>query len=134
MERRKRAVSKEVQGLLDGPLVPSSMLQTVLDTYVALDKVGEGTFSTVHKARRESDGSVVAIKRLKKVEQAASRIRDEVGCLFALQGCDHIATILDCWRHNGQVDIVMPCADRTTQTCACSPVPAARTVALPEWH
>ena len=78
--------------------------------YELLDIVGEGTFSVVHRARSRFDSSLRAVKRLKKVEQAATRIRDEVGALFALRGCEHVVTVLDCVRHDdGQIDIVMPC-------------------------
>lgn len=84
-------------------------VETPEDTYDLLDVVGEGTFSIVHKARRRSDGkSLVAVKRLKQMDQAASRIRDEAGCLHALRGCEHIVSVLDCARIDGQVDIVMP--------------------------
>eukprot|EP00900_Chrysochromulina_parva_P004721 jgi/Chrpa1/1424/Chrysochromulina_OHIO_Genome00003887-RA len=54
--------------------------------YELLDIIGEGTFSVVHRARSRFDRSLRAVKILKKVEQAATRIRDEVGALLALRG------------------------------------------------
>ena len=78
--------------------------------YELLDIIGEGTFSVVHRARSRFDRSLRAVKILKKVEQAATRIRDEVGALLALRGCEHVVSVLDCVRHDdGQIDIVMPC-------------------------
>ena len=91
------------------PFDAERMLVTPEDTYDLLEVVGEGTFSVVHKARRRSDrSSLVAVKRLKQAHQAATRIRDEAGCLHALSGCEHIVQVLDCARTDGQVDIVMP--------------------------
>ena len=83
-------------------------IATPLDQYELQEVVGEGTFSVVRKAKRLSDAATVAVKRLKKVDQAASRIRDEISCLRALSGCAQIAELLDCHRADGQVDIVLP--------------------------
>lgn len=83
-------------------------LTSASDVYDLLEVVGEGTFSVVRMARARGRGGLVAVKRLKKVEQAASRIRDEVGCLLALRECPHIVDVLDCARDNDQVDIIMP--------------------------
>ena len=86
-----------------------ALVATAATSYELLGVVGEGTFSVVHRARCTADGQLRAVKRLKKVEQAASRIRDEVGCLLALRGCEHVVSILDCVRHDGgHIDIVMP--------------------------
>ena len=83
-------------------------LTTPSEKYELREIVGEGTFSVVRKARRQSDKTVVAVKRLKKLEQAAARVRDEIACLRALSGCEHIVRILDCHRSDGQIDIIMP--------------------------
>ena len=87
---------------------PRPSLTTRADSYDLLEVVGEGTFSVVRKARRASDAATVAVKRLKTLEQAASRIHDEVMCLRALAGCEHIVRVLDCLGVDGQRDIVMP--------------------------
>ena len=85
-------------------------IETSSDKYDLIQVVGAGTFSIVHKARRQSDPTtVVAVKRLKPLDQAATRIRDEVSCLHALTGCENIVRLLDCRRtSDGQVDIIMP--------------------------
>ena len=104
---RKRKAPGASSGGNDGS---SSELVTIeaAETYDLLKVVGEGTFSVVHKARRRGDSALVAVKRLKKLEQAATRIRDEVACLRALAGCVHVVCLLDCRKQGGQIDIVMP--------------------------
>lgn len=74
-----------------------------------IDVIGEGTFSVVYRARSRMNGQLCAVKRLKRMGQAASRIRDEVGCMLALRGCEHVVRVIGCSRdESGQVDIVMP--------------------------
>ena len=83
-------------------------IDTPADTYELLTVIGEGTFSVVHKARRKSDHELVAVKRLKKLEQAANRIKQEVACLRSLSGCDNIVSIIDCHKADDVIDIIMP--------------------------
>ena len=91
------------------PKIAKDVLTTPVDHYELLEVVGEGTFSVVRKARRQSDPQTfVAVKRLRRLEQAAARIRDEVQCLRALRGCDNVAQLLDCHRADGDISIVMP--------------------------
>ena len=71
--------------MVKGSPPASGVVETPVDRYRLLERVGEGTFSVVHKAcPSTAPGTQVAVKRLKKVEQAGARIRDEVGCLMAL--------------------------------------------------
>ena len=37
---------------------------TSLDDFVLLGKIGEGSFSTVHKVRRITDGKIYALKKV----------------------------------------------------------------------
>ena len=97
--RRKRRAADE-------PTLRTAVC-TESEDYELLNVIGEGTFSVVHRARA-SDGSIVAVKRLKRLEQAAARIRDEVRCLWELQGCEHVVELVDCVRKDGQVDIILP--------------------------
>ena len=104
----KRPVPPSPRAPPPPPSSSADTLATPSDKYDLLEVVGEGTFSVVRKARRRSDATTVAVKRLKKLEQAAARIRDEVSCLRALTGCAHIVQLLDCHRADGQIDIIMP--------------------------
>ena len=100
--------------MVKGSPPASGVVETPVDRYRLLERVGEGTFSVVHKAcPSTAPGTQVAVKRLKKVEQAGARIRDEVGCLMALRGCEHVVPIIDCVRDGNHVDIVMPYFEHT---------------------
>ena len=62
--------------------------------------LGEGTFSTVFKARRRLDGCLYAVKRLKtqiQSERGGEEALKEVCALAALQGCPHIVRYFGCW-------------------------------------
>lgn len=41
-----------------------------LSDFVFLSKIGEGSFSSVHKVNRTSDGKVYALKQVKKYSQS----------------------------------------------------------------
>ena len=110
-EARKRKASPPAPQSRQPPKSPAAeSITTPSDHYDLLEAVGSGTFSVVRKARRDSDAATVAVKRLKKLDQAAARIRDEVSCLRALSGCPHIVRLLDCHHRKGdnQIDIIMP--------------------------
>ena len=93
--------------MVKGSPPASGVVETPVDRYRLLERVGEGTFSVVHKAcPSTAPGTQVAVKRLKKVEQAGARIRDEVGCLMALRGCEHVVPIIDCVCFNGSLSVM----------------------------
>ena len=95
--------------MIDSSSSPPVSIRNEAVSYALLGVVGEGTFSVVYRAVARPTNTICAIKRLKKVEQAAARIRDEVGCLMALRGCRYVINILDCVRHpDGHIDIIMP--------------------------
>jgi serine/threonine protein kinase len=93
------------------PPPASEVLGTGGEEYALLEMIGEGTFSVVHKARRHSDGSLVAVKRLKPCHMQSARVRDEAGALLALgiEPNPNVVGVLDAVRcEDGRVDLVMP--------------------------
>ncbi|OBA24354.1 kinase-like protein [Metschnikowia bicuspidata var. bicuspidata NRRL YB-4993] len=104
------------------------------ERYRLLDKIGEGTFSTVYKAEA-MDGAVMLGSQLWKsppLKQAAAarrreqkkrplvalkqiyvtlspnRIHNELQLLFMLSGNAHVAPLLDILRHQDQVLAILP--------------------------
>lgn len=105
------------------------------ERYRLLDKIGEGTFSTVYKAEAV-DGTVLlgsqlwkspplqkslASKKLKPkkknplvalkqiyVTSSPNRIHNELNLLFMLSGNSHVAPLLDVMRHQDQVLAILP--------------------------
>lgn len=107
----------------------------VLSTdYRLIDKIGEGTFSTVYKAEalngtiklgsdvwkspplkrglvseksKKSKNPVVALKQI-YVTSSPSRIHNELNLLYMLSGNSHVAPLLDVLRYQDQVVAILP--------------------------
>ncbi|OBA18100.1 uncharacterized protein OGAPODRAFT_80854 [Ogataea polymorpha] len=102
--------------------------------YKLIDKIGEGTFSTVYKAydlqrisetsmgkavwssppksrtnesTQSSDVPIVALKRI-YVTSSPSRIYNELQLLHSLVGCPNVAPLIDAVRYEDQVIAVLP--------------------------
>lgn len=106
---------------------------TLASGYRLIDKIGEGTFSTVYKAEALNDsvkhGSdmwklpplklqrksilqrrkrpIVALKQI-YVTSSPNRIYNELSLLYTLSGSMHVAPLLDVLRHQDQVVAVLP--------------------------
>lgn len=94
--------------------------------YKLINKIGEGTFSTVYKARplfylpaqtankkgfeKPPKQSLVALKRI-YVTSSPGRIYNELSLLNTLSGCHNVAPLLDGIRHEDQVIAVLPYYD-----------------------
>lgn len=103
----------------------------VLSTdYRLIDKIGEGTFSTVYKAealngvvklgsdiwkspplkkrrRTVKKNPIVALKMI-YVTSSPNRIHNELNLLYMLSGNSHVAPLLDVLRHQDQVLAILP--------------------------
>ena len=89
--------------------------------YKLLDKIGEGTFSSVYKAQDLSNVSsklypdhfwdknskYVAIKRI-YVTSSPNRIENEIRLLELLSNSNNVAPLCDALRYQDQVVIVLP--------------------------
>ncbi|AAS52897.1 AER216Cp [Eremothecium gossypii ATCC 10895] len=94
------------------------------EDYELIDKIGEGTFSSVYKARdikgrvvrryREhfwrmggEEGPYVALKRI-YVTSSPQRIYNELNLLYMLSGNHSVAPLCDALRHKDQIIAVLP--------------------------
>lgn len=100
--------------------------------YRLIDKIGEGTFSTVYKAEalngivklgsdlwkspplkkgsaveKKQKNPVVALKQI-YVTSSPSRIHNELNLLYMLSGNSHVAPLLDVLRYQDQVVAILP--------------------------
>lgn len=104
------------------------------EKYRLLDKIGEGTFSTVYKAeavngavmlgsqiwkspplhrsvpkkqKKSKKNPLVALKQI-YVTSSPNRIHNELNLLYMLSGNSHVAPLLDILRYNDQVLAILP--------------------------
>ena len=138
------AEAANTSGLPDDDEVPLEVLEDmhklverfpVLSTdYRLIDKIGEGTFSTVYKAEalngtvklgsdvwkspplkrglvnektKKNKNPVVALKQI-YVTSSPSRIHNELNLLYMLSGNSHVAPLLDVLRYQDQVVAILP--------------------------
>lgn len=95
------------QGLVDPDLKDISF---IAKTYQILGKAGEGTFSTVYKAKsinREKDENPVAIKAITKTS-SPGRVVEELRFLKKLGGNNNVIKIVDCFRFEDQICVAFP--------------------------
>ncbi|SCU93815.1 LAMI_0E15676g1_1 [Lachancea mirantina] len=91
------------------------------ERYKLIDKIGEGTFSSVYKAEDRNgtttsgfsnhywnkDQKYVALKRI-YVTSSPQRIYNELNLLYMLCGCTRVAPLCDAMRFQDQVVAVLP--------------------------
>ena len=84
------------------------------ESYRILQKIGEGTFSSVYLAKPVAKNllpkgikSTVALKRI-YVTSSPQRIYNELKLLYTLRGHKNVAPLLDVLRHEDQVVAVLP--------------------------
>lgn len=87
---------------------------TLGKSYKILNKIGEGTFSTVYLAQKQKNNdhftasrNLVALKRI-YVTSSPQRIYNELKLLYTLSGHRNIASLLDVIRFEDQVIAVLP--------------------------
>lgn len=78
--------------------------------FVVLDKIGEGTFSSVFLAQLKHYKELPQKFALKHIIPTShpSRIEGELRCLQEIGGCDNVMGVELCIRHKDHVVIVMP--------------------------
>ena len=78
--------------------------------YTRLQKIGEGSFGKIYKARQESSGRVVALKKLKlHVYRKAPQFdfEKEVALHVLLEGQPNVVQLREVLREEGKVYLVM---------------------------
>ncbi|XP_021380364.1 cell division cycle 7-related protein kinase-like [Mizuhopecten yessoensis] len=85
-------------------------LPEIADHFVVLNKIGEGTFSSVFLAKLKHYSEVKQLFALKHIIPTShpSRIEGELKCLQEIGGCDNVMGVELCIRNKDHVVIVMP--------------------------
>eukprot|EP01108_Squamamoeba_japonica_P006406 TRINITY_DN5195_c0_g1_i1.p1 TRINITY_DN5195_c0_g1~~TRINITY_DN5195_c0_g1_i1.p1 ORF type:complete len:444 (-),score=146.96 TRINITY_DN5195_c0_g1_i1:26-1216(-) len=89
------------------------VLPALAERFELIDRVGEGTFSSVYSARvkdADDDNQLVAVKRIYP-NASPSRVANEVQHLITLRGLHGVCPILHVFRHEDNVALVMPFFD-----------------------
>lgn len=86
---------------------PSECLEFCKDKYEIFDVVGEGTFSSVYKAKCLKTNRLVAIKAITRTS-APDRILEELSILKQLKGENNCIMLLDVLRNKDQILAVFP--------------------------
>ena len=79
----------------------------VMPRFTPVEKVGEGSFSTVYKALDTDSGRYVALKAITRTSSPA-RVLEELTFLKALGGTHNCMGLLGCLRSEDQVVAVLP--------------------------
>eukprot|EP00929_Paragymnodinium_shiwhaense_P105708 TRINITY_DN70776_c0_g1_i1.p1 TRINITY_DN70776_c0_g1~~TRINITY_DN70776_c0_g1_i1.p1 ORF type:complete len:653 (+),score=175.75 TRINITY_DN70776_c0_g1_i1:106-2064(+) len=97
-----------------------------MDKYSLLEKLGQGSFAVVWKARRKADGVLVAVKQFKESPQSWEECKKlpEVRAASAISDRRHIVTLLEAVRHAGELFLVFEYLESSLQHCAESQVRA----------
>ncbi|KAG0418294.1 putative cell division control protein 7 like protein 1 [Dictyocoela roeselum] len=85
-------------------------LQWLKQNYQIIEKIGEGTFSKVYKARDHShsgEQNYVAIKNITRTS-SPQRVLDELQYLKKLRGVKNVIPLLNCMRHEDQIAAIFP--------------------------
>ena len=72
-----------------------------------IDKIGEGTFSTVYLAEDADKKTQLAMKHLVPTSKP-HRIHMEINCMKSAGGHDNVAQLMGVWRKQGDVILAMP--------------------------
>ncbi|XP_033730008.1 cell division cycle 7-related protein kinase-like [Pecten maximus] len=85
-------------------------LPEIEEHFVVLNKIGEGTFSSVFLAKLKHYSEVKQLFALKHIIPTShpSRIEGELKCLQEIGGCDNVMGVELCIRNKDHVVIVMP--------------------------
>jgi cell division control protein 7 len=118
LTRKRRRTRQSDTDSVNGVSVTS--IPDIARHFTVLEKIGEGTFSSVYKCHvTENSKKLFALKHIVPTS-AAGRISHELQCLQALRGQDNIIAIETCLRWRDNVVIVLPyfCHDRFTDYLA----------------
>jgi len=89
-----------------------------MDNYVLVERLGQGSFAIVWKARRKSDHRVVAVKQLKSAPATWEECKrlPEIRAAAAVRG-PNIVALLEAVRHGSELFLVFEYADSDLYRC-----------------
>lgn len=89
-----------------------------MDNYALVERLGQGAFAIVWKARRKSDNRVVAVKQLKQAPSTWEECKrlPEIRAAGAVRG-QHIIALLEAVRHGNELFLVFEYADSDLYRC-----------------
>lgn len=90
-----------------------------MEKYSLVQKLGQGSFALVWKARRKSDGRLVAVKQLKISPESweACKMLPEVRAAAAITDRRHIVQLLEAVRHCGELFLVFEYLESSLFAC-----------------
>ncbi|CAE7877397.1 unnamed protein product [Symbiodinium microadriaticum] len=97
-----------------------------MEKYSFVQRLGQGAFAVVWKARRKSDGRLVAVKQLKQSPESweACKQLPEVRAAAAISDRRHLVQLLEAVRHGGELFLVFEYVEGSLHHC----IAAARRV------
>ncbi|KNC48912.1 CDC7 protein kinase [Thecamonas trahens ATCC 50062] len=101
------AGSSSGAGVLDEAVMDPSQFPELDGEFDVLHRIGQGTFSTVYKARHRGTGLVVALKRI-RATTAPWRTFNELGYLIHFGGREYVTNVHKCLRREDQVTLILP--------------------------
>lgn len=90
-----------------------------MEKYSFVQRLGQGSFAFVWKARRKSDGRLVALKQLKQSPESweACKALPEVRAAASISDRRHLVQLLEAVRHGGELFLVFEFIEGNLQHC-----------------
>lgn len=90
-----------------------------MEKYSFVQKLGQGSFAVVWKARRKSDGRLVAVKQFKQSPDSweACKQLPEVRAAAAISDRRHVVLLLEAVRHGGELFLVFELFESSLHAC-----------------
>lgn len=90
-----------------------------MEKYSLVQRLGQGSFAVVWKARRKSDGRLVAVKQLKQSPESweACKQLPEVRAAAAVADRRHLVQLLEAVRHGGELFLVFEYIEGSLHHC-----------------
>eukprot|EP00930_Biecheleria_cincta_P023602 TRINITY_DN17030_c0_g2_i1.p1 TRINITY_DN17030_c0_g2~~TRINITY_DN17030_c0_g2_i1.p1 ORF type:complete len:568 (+),score=80.56 TRINITY_DN17030_c0_g2_i1:67-1770(+) len=90
-----------------------------MEKYSFVQRLGQGSFAVVWKARRKSDGRLVALKQLKQSPESweACKALPEVRAAASISDRRHLVQLLEAVRHGGELFLVFEFIEGNLHHC-----------------
>lgn len=90
-----------------------------MEKYAFVQRLGQGSFAVVWKARRKSDGRLVAVKQLRQSPETweACKQLPEVRAASAITDRRHVVHLMEAVRHGGELFLVFEYVESSLHAC-----------------